>query len=90
MSEPDDAASATRWGLCSYPRTDSNPVDVDLQFLGNHLRDLDEEALAHFGAAVIQQQRAIGVNVKQTACLIEVRRGERKCRTSPASARSLA
>ena len=41
------------------------------------MRDLDEEALAHFGAAVIQQQRAVGVNVKQTACLIEVRRGER-------------
>ena len=50
--------------------------EVDLQLLRDDLRDLRVQALAHLRAAVIQQDRAVGVDVQQRAGLVHVRGGE--------------
>ena len=48
-----------------------------MKHFGNHLRDLSVEALAHFGAAVIQVNAAVGVDMDQRTRLIEKAGGER-------------
>ena len=49
---------------------------ADAELLGHDLRDLDVEALAHLGAAVVQMHRAVLIDVHQRAGLVEV--GERE------------
>ena len=56
---------------------DLHPVEVDLEFLGHHLRDLDVEPLPHLGAAVIEMHRAVRIDMHQRPGLVEVRRRER-------------
>ena len=48
-----------------------------MEFGCHHLRDLGVKALAHFGAAVIELYRAVGINVKQRTRLIEMLQGKR-------------
>jgi hypothetical protein len=43
---------------------------MDLQLVGHHLRHLDEQALPHLGAAVVQVHAAVGVQVHQRAGLV--------------------
>jgi hypothetical protein len=38
----------------------------------HHLRHLGVQALAHLGAAVVHEHRAVGVDVHQRAGLVEV------------------
>ena len=52
-------------------------VDFHLKHLGHHLCDLDIQALAHFCAAVVQVNAAIGVNVYQRSGLVEKAGSER-------------
>ncbi len=52
-------------------------VEVDAEGLRHHLRDLDEQALAHLGAAVVQHHAAVGIDVHQRARLVERRTVER-------------
>jgi hypothetical protein len=42
------------------------------QLVRHHLRHLGVQALAHFGAAVVHQDGAVGVDVHQRAGLVEV------------------
>jgi hypothetical protein len=42
------------------------------QLVRHHLRHLGVQALAHFGAAVVHQHRAVGVDMHQRAGLVEV------------------
>jgi hypothetical protein len=58
-------------------RSDLHLVDVDLEFLGNDLCDLDVQPLPHLGAAMVQVHRAVGVDMHQRAGLIEMCRSER-------------
>ncbi len=62
--------------LAGVGRRDLHLVEVDLELLGHHLRDLDVQALPHLGAAVVQVHAAVGVDVHQRAGLVEVRGGE--------------
>ena len=55
---------------------DLDAIEVDLQLLGHHLRHLDEQALTHLGAAVIEMDAAVGINVEKGAGLVQMRRGE--------------
>ena len=43
----------------------------------HHLRHLGVQALAHLGAAVVHEHRAVGVDMHQRAGLVEVRDVER-------------
>ena len=52
-------------------------VEPDAEFFGRHLRDFLKQALAHFGAAVIEMNGAVLIDVHQRAGLIEVRERER-------------
>ena len=45
---------------------------IDAQFMRDHLAYLGVDALAHFGAAVVDQYRAVRVHVHQRAGLVEV------------------
>ena len=45
------------------------------ELVRDHLRHLGVQALAHLGAAVVHQDRAVGVDVHQRAGLVEVRDG---------------
>ena len=58
-------------------RGDLHALGVDAELLGDHLRDLDVEPLPHLGAAVVQVDRAVLIDVHQRAGLIEMRGGER-------------
>jgi hypothetical protein len=62
--------------LVGARRADLHRVERDLERLGDHLGDLDVEALAHLGAAVVQVDRAVGVDVHQGAGLVQVAGGE--------------
>ena len=65
-SLPEEAAVAEVFGTLLVSVAVSGCVDeVDLQLLGDDLRDLRVQALAHLGAAVIQQDRAVGVDVQR-------------------------
>ena len=52
-------------------------LEVDAELVRHHLRDLGVEALAHLGAAVVHQHRAVAVHVHQRAGLVEVDEVER-------------
>ena len=45
---------------------------ADAEFLGHHLRDLDVQPLPHLGAAMVQVDRAILIDMHQRARLVEV------------------
>ena len=47
-------------------------VEADAEFVRDDLHDLGVDALAHFGAAMIDQNRAIDVDVHQRAGLIQM------------------
>ena len=71
MSDLDDAAVGEAFGtFARVGRGDADAIDVDLQLLGHDLRHLDEQALAHLGAAVVQHQRAVGIDVQQASRLV--------------------
>ena len=53
----------------------------DLQLVGDDLRHLGDQALAHLGAAVVQMHAAVGVEVHQRAGLVHRDGGEGRCRT---------
>ena len=63
--EPEEARSPR----CSAPAGggggDPHLADVDLELLGHDLGDLGVEALAHLGAAVVQMDAAVGIDVDQ-------------------------
>ena len=69
-----------RWRTCSAPcrsgRGDVHALEPDAEFFGGDLRDLLEQALAHFRAAVIEVNGAVLIDVHQRAGLVEV--GERE------------
>ena len=52
---------------------DPHPLQGQAQLVRDHLRDLGVQALAHLGAAVVHQHRAVGVDMHQRAGLVEVR-----------------
>src|SRR5262249_19067679 len=52
-------------------------IEVDRKHLGDHLRHLDEQALPHLGAAVVEHHAAVGVDVNERARLVERRAVER-------------
>ena len=45
-------------------------LEPDAEFLRRHLRDLLEQALAHFGAAMVQVHGAVLINMHQRAGLV--------------------
>ncbi len=55
---------------------DLDALDIHLEHLGHHLRDLGVQALAHLGATVVQVDAAVGVDVHQRAGLVEEAGGE--------------
>jgi hypothetical protein len=55
---------------------DLDPVDVDLELIGQHLRDLGIEPLPHLGAAMVQVHRSVLVDMDQRAGLVERRKRE--------------
>ena len=57
-------------------RTHAHARQRQAQRLGDDLRDLGVQALAHLGAAVVQQHAAIGVDMDQRTGLVELGRGE--------------
>ena len=57
-------------------RRDPDLVEVDAELLGDDLGDLDEQPLPHLGAAVIEVDRAVLIDVHQRARLVEEGRGE--------------
>ena len=71
-SEPEEAAVAEVLGTLPVVVAVIFTVSsVDLELLGHHLRDLDVEPLPHLGAAVVQMDRAVGIDVHQRAGLVE-------------------
>ena len=51
-------------------------LDIDLEHLGHHLGHLDEQPLPHLRAAMVQADRAVGVDMHQRAGLVHVRQVE--------------
>ena len=51
-------------------RRDLDHVEIDLEGLCHHLGDLDVEALAHLGAAMVHAHRTVGIDVHQRAGLV--------------------
>ena len=51
-------------------------VNVDLQFFSNDLRHFGKQSLPHLGTAVVQVNCAVGIDMYQCACLVQV--GRRK------------
>ena len=77
MSEPEEAAVAEVFGtLPVLVAVILIVVEVDLQLLGHDLGHLGEQPLAHLGAAVIEMDRAVLVDVKQRARLVVGGHGE--------------
>ncbi len=56
---------------------DLDAAEIDLEHLRHYLRDLGVQALAHLGAAVVQVNAAVGIDVDQRAGLVEEGGGER-------------
>ncbi|KDB51037.1 hypothetical protein X805_33380 [Sphaerotilus natans subsp. natans DSM 6575] len=52
---------------------DPHPLEGQTQLVRDHLRYLGVQTLAHLGAAVVHQHRAVGVDMHQRAGLVEVR-----------------
>ena len=59
--------------LAGRRRGDLHLVDVDLELFGHHLRHLDVEPLPHLGAAMVQVDRAVVIDMHQRAGLVVVR-----------------
>jgi hypothetical protein len=76
-SVPDEAAVAEVLGTLSVTVEVTFTRDADLEGLGDDLGHLDEQALPHLGAAMVQQDRAVGIEVDQGAGLVQVRGRER-------------
>ena len=55
---------------------DAHLAQGQAQHLGHHRTDLGVQALAHLGAAVVDQHTAIGVDRHQSTCLVELGGGE--------------
>ena len=76
-SAPDEAAVAEVLGTLSvrvaltFTALDRHGEDVR-----HHLGDLDHQPLAHFGAAMVQVDRAVGIDQHQRAGLVEMGGGE--------------
>ena len=71
-SEPDDAAVAEVLGTFAVVvGGDPDLVEIDAELLGDDLGDLDEQPLPHLGAAVIEVDRAVLIDVHQRAGLVE-------------------
>ena len=76
-SAPEEAAVAEVLGTLSvrvaliFTRLDRHGEDVR-----HHLGDLDHQPLAHLGAAMVQVDRAVGIDVHQRAGLVQVGGGE--------------
>ena len=84
-SLPDEAAVAEVLGTLSVRvAVIAHGAERDVEVVGDDLRHLDVQPLPHLGAAVVQLDRAVGVDVDQRAGLVEVGGGEARCRTSPA------
>ena len=49
---------------------------IDLEYLGHDLGHLDEQPLPHLGAAVVQADRAVGIDMHQRPGLVHVRNVE--------------
>lgn len=62
--------------LVGAGRGDPHRIQPDAKDIGGHLRHLDVEPLAHFGAAMVEADRAIGIDQHQRARLIEMGGGE--------------
>ena len=62
--------------LVGVGRGDLHAVDFHLEHFGHDLRDLGVQALAHLGAAVVQVDAAVGVDVDQRTGLVEEAGGE--------------
>jgi hypothetical protein len=76
-SEPDEAAVGVVLGTFEVVvAVILDPVDIDAEHLGHHLRHLDVDALSHLGAAVVHLHRTVGVDMHQRAGLVEVDEGE--------------
>ena len=76
-SAPEEAAVAEVFGhLAGRGGGDPNIVDVGLELLRHHLGHLGVEALAHLGAAVVQVDAAVRVDMDQRPRLIVLRGGE--------------
>ena len=63
--------------LARVGRRYAHRVERHAELLRDDLLHLGEQALAHLGAAVVQQHRAVAVDVDQRAGLVVMRRGER-------------
>ena len=76
-SEPVEAAVGEVLGTSAVEvARGPDAVDVDLEHLGHDLRHLDEQPLPHLGAAVVQADRAVGIDMHQRAGLVHVRHVE--------------
>jgi hypothetical protein len=76
-SAPDEAAVAEVLGTLSVLVGEILiRLEIDLEHLGDHLATLTIEPLAHLGAAVVEQDRAVGIDMHQGAGLVEVGGGE--------------
>src|SRR5215207_5904405 len=71
------AASRAAMPLRSVPDDAAVGEALGTLLVCDALRDLREQALAHLGAAVIEEQRAVVVQVQEGARLVVVRRRER-------------
>ena len=57
--------------------SDLDLIDINLQFLGDHLCDFNKEALAHLCTAMIELDTAVFVDMQQRARLVKDRIGKR-------------
>jgi ribosomal 50S subunit-associated protein YjgA (DUF615 family) len=71
-SVPLDAAVAEVLGtLLRVGGRHAHALERHAQLVRHHLRHLGVQALAHLGAAVVHQHRAVGVDMHQRAGLVE-------------------
>ena len=52
-------------------RGDHHGVEIDAELGGDDLRHLGVEPLAHLGAAMVQRDRTVGIDMDKRACLVE-------------------
>jgi hypothetical protein len=55
---------------------DLDAVDPNPELVRHHLGDLDVQPLPHLGPAMVQLDRAVGIDVDERTGLVEVRQGE--------------
>ena len=74
-----NAAGSGGGGIGDFARIgcgDLDLVEVNLELFGYNLSDLDHQTLAHLGAAMIQMDAAVLVNMHQRASLVQEDGGE--------------